>query len=116
MRKSTKQSKAATAPAASPAPKVSPATKGRKRETDRPATKSAPVPAERSEELRFKVTVTCKQQFKLAAKELGLKKSAFLEKLLADWHARQPSPPQRAFSAPQKDVSPAQMRRTKDRR
>lgn len=116
MRKSTKQTRAATAAAAGPAPKASPAAKASKRETNRPTTKSAPKPTERSEELRFKVTETCKQQFKQAAKGLGLKKGAFLEKLLADWHARQPAPPNRALIAPQKNASPAPVRRSKDRR
>lgn len=47
--------------------------------------------AERSEELCFKVTGTFKQAFKQTAKELGLKKSALLEKLLAEWRERHPA-------------------------
>jgi hypothetical protein len=37
------------------------------------------------------VTGAFKQTFKHAAKELGLKKSALLEKLLAEWRERHPA-------------------------
>lgn len=47
----------------------------------------------RSETLDLRVTAALKQRFKQAAKEQGLKKAAFLEKLLAEWQARQPVPP-----------------------
>jgi hypothetical protein len=51
----------------------------------RPAAK-----AERSEELRFKVTADFRQRFKQTAKEAGIKKSVLLERLLAAWHERHP--------------------------
>lgn len=44
----------------------------------------------RSEELRIKVTEAVRQRFKQTAKELGVKKGALLEQLLAVWHARHP--------------------------
>lgn len=53
--------------------------------TDRPARKN-----KRSEELRIKVTAAVRQRFKQTAKELGIKKGALLEQLLAAWHARHP--------------------------
>jgi hypothetical protein len=43
---------------------------------------------ERAEELRFKVTAAFKQLFKQTAKDLGVKKAALLETLLAEWQAR----------------------------
>lgn len=112
MRKPTKLTRAAPPPAERQALKASSAKDPGKKKTDRPAVESAPKPAERSEELRFKVTEAFRQQFKQAAKERGLKKSAFLEKLLADWHARQPAPANRAASAPVKAISPAKPRRS----
>lgn len=116
MRQPTKQTRAAPAPAARKALKASPATETTRRNTDQPAAKSAPKPTQRFEELRFKVTETFRQQFKQAAKDLGLKKSAFLEKLLADWHARQPASAERSVSVLGKGVSPAKPRRAKKSR
>ncbi len=55
---------------------------------DKPPTDNAPKKAARSQELRFKVTDSFKQRFKQAAKDLGIKKTALLERLLAEWQDR----------------------------
>jgi hypothetical protein len=46
--------------------------------------------AARSEDLRIKVAGGLKQRFKQAAKSAGVKKGVLLERLLAEWEARQP--------------------------
>lgn len=116
MRKSTKQTRATTAPAKRQTLKASSATEASKKKTDRPTAESAPKPAERSEELRFKVTESFRQQFKQTAKELGLKKSALLEKLLADWHARQTALAHRSSGVASTEVSPTKQRSAKNGR
>lgn len=75
-----------TAPTKAPAP-----AKARKSASTTPPTQGLPDKAERSDALHVKVTAAFKQRFKQAAKDQGLKKAAFLEKLLADWQARQPA-------------------------
>lgn len=57
----------------------------------------------RSDSLNLRVTTDLKQRFKQAAKDQGLKKAAFLEKLLAEWRARNPAP---ATTAPAPAVRP----------
>jgi hypothetical protein len=54
----------------------------------KPAKERAAPQDERAEELRFKVTAAFKQNFKQTAKDLGVKKAALLETLLAEWQAR----------------------------
>jgi hypothetical protein len=61
---------------------------------------------DRAEELRFKVTTAFKQSFKQAAKDLGLKKVALLETLLAEWQARRATSGNAAKPAPGKAPAP----------
>jgi hypothetical protein len=60
---------------------------------------------DRAEELRFKVTTAFKQNFKQAAKDLGMKKVALLETLLAEWQARRANSGNAAKTAPGKALA-----------
>ena len=61
----------------------------------------------RTEELRFKVTPDVRQRFKRAAKDLGLKKGEFLERLMAAWQAAgmPPAVPARSEKRPAEAAS-----------
>jgi hypothetical protein len=111
MPKATKRTKTETPAATRPSAKLPAATDHGKSAAGKPTAKRASKPTEKTEELRFKVTPTFKQNFKQTAKELGLKKGALLEKLLADWHSRPPAPPERALTAPRKAITATQARR-----
>lgn len=102
MPKATKPTKTATSAAPRPSAELPAATDPGKTSAGKPTEKRASKPTEKAEELRFKVTPTFKQNFKQTAKELGLKKGALLEKLLAHWHSRPPAPAERALTAPRK--------------
>lgn len=73
---------------ANAAGKAAAAAKSGRHVAEKPRTHPAETKADRSEELRFKVTDSVKQSFKSAARELGIKKGVLLERLLADWQAR----------------------------
>jgi hypothetical protein len=59
-----------------------------------------------AEELRFKVTTAFKQNFKQVAKDLGIKKAALLETLLAEWQARRATSGKAAKPVPRKGPAP----------
>lgn len=91
MRKPAKRTHPAVGAAATSASKAPPSAKSENGTTDKDGKNRTAKKAERSAELCFKVTGTFKQTFKQTAKELGLKKSALLEKLLAEWRERHPA-------------------------
>jgi hypothetical protein len=93
MRKPVKRTRSAAGTAVTSAAKAPPAAKSDAKTPAEPRKTRRVKAAQRSEELCFKVTGTFKQAFKQTAKALGLKKSAFLEKLVADWHERHPAMP-----------------------
>lgn len=99
MRKRTKRTSPATGSTAAPASKAAPAATPETVAADVHGKDHAAKTAQRSEELRFKVTRSFKQAFKQTAKELGLKKTALLEKLLTDWRERHPAAPAGAGTA-----------------
>jgi hypothetical protein len=115
MPKATKRTKAAPPAAPRPSAKLPAATDPGKSAKGKPTAQQAPKPAEKAEELRFKVTPTFKQSFKQTAKELGLKKGALLEKLLAHWHSRPPAPAERALTAARKAITAMPARRATGR-
>ena len=115
MPKATKRTKTAPSSATRPSAKLPAATDPGKSAAGEPTAKRASKPTEKAEELRFKVTPTFKQNFKQTAKELGLKKGALLEKLLADWHSRPPAPPERALATPRKAITATPARRAAGR-
>lgn len=115
MPKATKRTRTGTSAAPRPSAKLSGATDPGKSSKGKPTAQPAPKPSEKAEELRFKVTPAFKQTFKQTAKELGLKKGALLEKLLADWHARPSAPAERASPAPRKASTAKRTRRATGR-
>ncbi len=90
MRKPAKRTHSAVGTAVTSASKATPSAKSENGTTDKDGKNCTVKKAERSAELCFKVTGTFKKTFKQTAKELGLKKSALLEKLLAEWRERHP--------------------------
>lgn len=115
MPKATKRTHTETPAATRPTAEFSAATDPGKSSAGKPTGKRPSKPAQKAEELTFKVTPAFKQSFKQAAKDLGLKKGALLEKLLADWQSRPPVPAERALAAPRKPVEATQARRNTGR-
>jgi hypothetical protein len=115
MPKATKRTKTAPSAAPRPSAELPAATDPGKTSAGKPTEKRASKPTEKAEELRFKVTPTFKQNFKQTAKELGLKKGALLEKLLAHWHSRPPAPAERALTAARKAITAMPARRATGR-
>ncbi len=115
MPKATKRTKAAPPAAPRPSAKLPAATDPGKSAKGKPTAQQAPKPTEKAEELRFKVTPAFKQNFKQTAKELGLKKGVLLEKLLADWHSRPPTPAERALTTSRKAITATPARRATGR-
>jgi hypothetical protein len=107
MRKPVKRTRSAAGTAVTSASKAPPAAKSDAKTPAEPRKTRRAKAAERSEELCFKVTGTFKQAFKQTAKALSLKKSAFLEKLVADWHERHPAMPAGAGAPAASVTTPA---------
>lgn len=106
MRKQAKRTHSAVGTAVTSASKAPPSAKSDTGTTDKGGKKRPVKTAERSEELCFKVTGTFKQAFKQTAKELGLKKSALLEKLFAEWRERHPAVTAGAGATAASDTTP----------
>jgi hypothetical protein len=111
MSKPAKRTNPASGTTAAPASKVAPAAKPANAVADGRGKDRAAKMAQRSEELHFKVTRSFKQDFKQTAKELNLKKTALLEKLLADWRERHPVAPASAEKAAADSTAPGRRAR-----